>query len=484
MTIGQVAKPPQTPRCNRERQVNSQPRKLMSRGFVSLLGVSFFGAANDNIFKQVLTFMLTTGIWVNVLGPGSQAIVGLCLTVPFILLSGFAGQLADKFSKRTLILWVKIAEVPIAMIAGVGLVIGNLWLSLGALVLLAIQSSFYGPAKFGVIPDIVDEHRLSQANGLINMLTNIAVILGSLAAGPLCDLYAPVDSMVPAGVEWSSVAKGKPDLDASDSLKTNGEERRPVAVSDGPASPNKWVPGVTLFAVALLGLLSVLVFPIQEAKDAQLKFSYNPFSTYIQTFREMNGPLMTVMFSWSGFYMIGMMALLIIPEYQKILKVDYTHISYLIGILGIAVAIGSVCAGLLSGKKIRPYFIPFGAIGMTLCFALMGALTPNYATLAVLIFFTGFFAGFYIIPLQSLLQVLSPNNERGRFFGTANALSFVFSTLGSLVYWGLTGGLGIPANRVPLSCAFIAMLGTTLGMIQLKRIMAEQRRTMSDHDRT
>jgi len=192
--------------------------------------------------------------------------------------------------------------------------------------------------------------------------------------------------------------------------------------------------------------------------------------------------LMTVMFSWSGFYMIGMMALLIIPEYQTILKIDYTQTSYLVGALGVAVAIGSVTAGLLSGKKIRPYFIPFGAIGMTICFALMGSLTPTYATVASLIFLTGVFAGFYIIPLQSLLQFLSPGDERVRFFGTANALSFVFSTVGSLAYWGLTGGLGVPANRVPLACAAIAMTGTIVGIIQLNRIMAEQRRTRLEHD--
>jgi MFS family permease len=452
----------------------------MTRGFVSLLGVSFFGAANDNILKQVLTFMVATGIWAGSLGEGSQGIVGLCLTVPFILLSGYGGQLSDKFSKRTVILWVKIAEVPIAITACVGLAFGNLWLSLGGLLLLAIQSSFYGPAKFGVIPDLVDDQRLSQANGLINMLTNIAVILGSLAAGPLSDLYAPAKPVPPTTLV-RAMEHPIGDVVPQD-LPVDADLAAAAVAPAEKSSGNKWVPGIALVTVALLGLLCVSTFPPQGARDPQLKFNYNPFYTYVQTFRELDTPLMTVMFSWSGFYMIGMMALLIIPEYQVILGIDYTQTSYLVGTLGVAVAIGSVTAGLLSGKQIRPYFIPFGAIGMTVCFALMGTLTPSYLLVTSLIFLTGFFAGFYIIPLQSLLQLLSPEDERGRFFGTANALSFVFSTLGSLLYWALTGALGIPANRVPLACALIAMIGTVIGMIQLNRIMSKQKKAHTEHD--
>jgi MFS family permease len=462
----------------------SQPKKLSSPGFLALLGVSFFGAANDNVLKQVLTFMVATGIWAGALGNGSQGIVGLCLTVPFILLSGFAGQISDKYSKRTVILWVKIAEVPIALVACAGLAMGNLWLSLGALLLMAIQSAFYGPAKFGVIPDLVEQQRLSQANGLINMLTNVAVILGSLAAGPISDFYAPPANVAPAGIAAADLVAANPvdPLAAAPVPLAQQPGVQPAALppeqpvaAPAPSTLRKLTPGLALLCIALVGLFCCTFFPPQIARDPHLQFNYNPFHTYVQTFREMNSTLMTVMFSWSGFYMIGMMALLIIPEYQVILEIDYTHTSYLIGTMGVAIAVGSVAAGVLSGKQIRPYFIPFGAIGMTICFLLLGILKPTYANVAGLIFFIGFFAGFYIIPLQSLLQYLSPAGERGRFFGTANALSFVFSTFGSLAYWGITGGLGLPANRVPLVCAAIAMIGTTIGIVQLNRIMADQK---------
>ena len=163
-------------------KIDSQ-KSLLSRGFISLLGASFFGAANDNILKQFLMLMVVTGgVWANCWGPGTQGYVFLVLTIPFVLLSGFAGQLADKFSKRNVMLLVKIAEIPIALTALAGLVLQSFWFSLIALLMFAIQSSFFGPAKFGIIPALVTNNQLSKANGLLNAVTNLAIILGSLAA--------------------------------------------------------------------------------------------------------------------------------------------------------------------------------------------------------------------------------------------------------------------------------------------------------------
>lgn len=168
--------------------------KLMNQGLFSLLGVSFLGAANDNILKQILTLMVVAGgVWVNALGPGTQSYIALVLAIPFILLSGFAGQLADKYSKAKVILWVKLAEFPIAATATLGLLLGSFEISLFALLLFAIQSSFFGPAKFGIIPEIVPAEKLSQANGLVLALTNVGVILGSVLAGPLTDMYYPTE---------------------------------------------------------------------------------------------------------------------------------------------------------------------------------------------------------------------------------------------------------------------------------------------------
>lgn len=419
-------------------------QRLMNRGFLSLLSTQFLGAANDNILKQVLVFMIATGIWSGSLaegglGDGGQSVPALCLTLPFILLSGLAGQLADRYSKRNVMLVVKVAEIPIALLALLGLLTQSLWLTLGALLLLSIQSSFFGPAKYGVVPEIVGDERLSQANGMLNMFTNIAVIVGSLAAGPLCALYDP------------DPAQG--------------------------SNPLLWAPGAVLLVVAVLGLLSVLTMPRLPAANPNLKIKLDPTRTYVESIRDMGAALLSVTVAWSGFYMVGMIALLILPEYEKILPIGYTGTSLLIGLLGVSIAISSVMAGFISGRGIKPRLIPFGAFGMAVCFLLLGILEPTITSVAILIALAGLSAGFYIVPLQALLQKLSPDDERGRFLGTANAMSFLASSLGAGLYWGLSGPMGLAANRAFLACGALAILGTAVGTMQLRRLLAARTAT-------
>lgn len=404
--------------------------RLFKPGYISLLVVQFFGAANDNLLKGVLSFAVASGgVWASQLGDGGQSYVALCLTIPFILLSGFAGQLADRTSKQKVTVIVKVAEIGIALVGLTGFWVGNLWLAMSAMILLAIQSTFFGPAKYGMIPELVDDEDLSQANGTINMATNIAVIVGTLAAGPVYGWYYP--ELDPAN----------PDLPLGD--------------------PKLWVPGVAMMALAILGLGGVLFMPKLKAMDPNLKIDWNPFRLYVISLREMSKtPLLIVALAWAFFYMIGMMAILILPDYKDLLGVSATKASILLGILGVSIGVGSVLAGLISGKHIEPRMIPVGAIGMTIFFALLGTAPLKFGLVGGFIAGAGFFAGFYIVPLQALLQHLAPDNERGRFLGTANALSFVMSTVGSLLFLFARKTLEMPSNKVFLICAGLALVGS------------------------
>ena len=464
-----------------EAEPSEKDTRLFTNGFVSLLGVSFFGAANDNILKQILMLMVVGGgVWVNILGLGTQGYISLVLTIPFVFLSGYAGQLADKFSKRDIILWVKIAEIPIASFALLGLYLGSFWMSLFALLLFAIQSSFYGPAKFGIIPEVVKSHQLSQANGLINAISNVAIILGSMVAGPLTYMYYP--TIVVNEPAHSSVAPldpaqdltvGPPSVTPQDA---SNDIDKPKLIPDPSRTPQRLPIGLVLIGVSVAGLIAASRMPKTPAVDPELKFSGDFFGPHVQTFKDANRPLLVVMFSWSGFYLIGALALMLLPEYQSILGIGPTATTNLVGLLAIAIMIGSLTVGFLSGKSIRPYYSLLGAVGMTICFATMGLATMNYALLAILVFLVGFFAGFYIVPLQSLLQYLSPTDERGRFFGTANALSFVFISVAGLIYIALSR-MGLPPEKIPLACAALAAVGTLVGMIELNRITAAQKST-------
>ncbi len=381
---------------------------LLKRGFLGLLLSQFFGAMNDNVLKGILTFMVIQGgIWAGNLGEGGQGIVGVCFTIPFIILSGYAGQIADRFSKRTVTMWVKIIEIPIVIVAGIGFWLGNLWVTLLALFALTCQSAFFGPAKYGMIPELVKDSDLSRANGTINMMTNIAVIVGTLISGFVSDAYFP----------------------------QNGREGM------------IWLPLIALGLIAVAGLVAATFLDPLPPGDRNLKFDYNPFTTYIVTIREMfRTRLFMVMMAWGYFYLLAGIALFIVPEYKDVLRIDSAEASVLMGVLGVAIGIGCAVAGLISGHRIEPRLIPVGAAGLVIFFALLGWIPPwkpnldssllsvAFSNVSLLIFGAGFFAGFYIVPLQSLLQYLSPNDERGRFLGTANAVSFVFLTIAAVIY--------------------------------------------------
>jgi acyl-[acyl-carrier-protein]-phospholipid O-acyltransferase/long-chain-fatty-acid--[acyl-carrier-protein] ligase len=417
--------------------------------------------------------VVTGGLWANHLGAGTQGIVSLVLTVPFIFLSGYAGQIADKFSKRRVIWWVKAAEIPIALFALLGLLLGSFWLSLIALLLLAVQSSFYGPAKFGVIPDLVGSKRLSQANGLINAISNVAVILGSMAAGPLADLYYPTITNE-ARAELLAIDEIEVPLVESSPESQSFTDEELTVVPDPNRNPQRLPVGIALLGVALIGLGAATLMPKMSAAEPDLKMNWDLLGPHIQTFKDANRPLIVVLFSWSGFYLIGALALLQLPEYRGILGINNTQVTNLVGLLAVSIMLGSCLVGFISGKTIRPYFSLAGAIGMTVCFAIMGAFNLDYTALAIVIFLVGIFAGFYIVPLQALLQFLSPADERGRFFGTANTLSFIFVSIAGVLFI-LLAKSGLPPARIPLVCGALALIGTIVGASELKRIMAAQK---------
>ena len=420
---------------------------LVKRGFLSLVATQFFGAMNDNVLKGILMFMVIDGVWRGELGAGGQGIVSICFTIPFILLSGYAGQLADRYSKRTVTMWVKIAEVPIAIVAGIGFFTGSLWVTLVALIALTCQSSFFGPAKYGMIPELVDDSDLSRANGTINMMTNVAVIAGTLLAGTLSDRYNPLPPADPAAA---------------------------------PVPGLLWLPAVVLTLIALAGLASAACMTPLRPGDKNLKYNLNPLSTYIDTIREMStSRLLMVMMAWGYFYLLAGMALLILPEYTAVLNIDRAEASVLMGVLGVAIGVGCAVAGLISGHKIEPRLVPIGAAGLIIFFALLAAVPPSLpnmepmvrvalSNVAFFILGAGFFAGFYIIPLQALLQKLSPDDERGRFLGTANAVSFAFLTVAALLYWAIRPAFGNQPQNIFYVSSVLMAIGAAFFLWKLR----------------
>ena len=425
--------------------------KLLNKGFFALMLTQFFGALNDNLLKGILSFAVASGgIWASKLGEGGQAYVGLCLTVPFILLSGIAGQLADRNSKSRITTQVKVAEIAIAAIGFYGFLSGNIWVALGAMLLLAIQSAFFGPAKYGMIPELIADRHLSQANGSINMFTNLAAIGGTVIAGFIYGWYDP-----------------KPPIDDPTSVVS---------------AAKLWAPGTAFLLVAALGLAASTLLPKLSAARPSLKVSLNILGPYVSALKEMSrSSLLLVALAWAFFYMVGMISILILPDYRDLLDISPEKASMLMAVLGVAIGIGSVSAGLISGKRIEPRLIPVGAVGMTVFFILLGSTPLSFGLAAALLTGAGIFAGLYIVPLQSLLQHLSPADERGRFLGTANGLSFVFSTTGSLLFLFLRKSQGMPSNRIFLVTGILSILGTGILLWRLRKLFNDPKARGDSH---
>ncbi len=396
-----------------------------TKGLVALLVAQFMGAANDNILKTLLGFFVVRGMWEGKLGEGGQGIIALCLFVPFIFFSGWAGPIADRFSKRTIAIQMKWLELPLAVTAGCGFIFDNFWLTAVAMILLATQSTFFSPAKYGMIPELVPKPSISRSNGLLNMTTNIAVITGMLVAGIIST------SMEVVRVDDLAISS--------------------ISIS--------LLPGIVLSVVAIVGIGAIVWLPKLKPLDPTTSIPINPFSSYIATIKEIWGtPLFTCAIAWAFFYLLATVALLVVTELGVVLHVDDTQVSFLLASIGIAVGGGSLAAGFLSKGGIRLELSRRGAIAMIIVLASAGLAPTTYWVMLVCLVGLGLSAGFYAIPLQSLMQLLPVPAHRGRVLATSNAISFLFMAIGSLAYWGCRPIFGNDPQHIFVLCSFMAAI--------------------------
>ena len=417
------------------RNVNAETNKSNigsgKRGLTALLIAQFMGAANDNILKMLLSFAVVNGIWQGKLGQGGQGLIALCLFVPFILFSGWAGPLADRHSKRTIAILMKWCELPLAIAAGVGFVTGNFWLTAITMILLATQSTIFSPAKYGMIPELVPERAISRANGILNMTTNIAVITGMIAAGIVSEYFQQ-------GELLEQSASQNPSLIALVKI---------------------WLPGIVLVGVAIIGIVAIFWLPKLKALDPKIHIPINPMSSYISTGKEMwKSQLFRCAIAWALFYLLATVALLVVTELGKPLQASDVTVSYLLASIGVAVGIGSLTAGLISKKGVRIKLSRVGSIGLFVSLLVVGVLPVSFWLVLVCLVCLGFFAGLYAVPLQSLMQLLALPERRGRVLATSNAISFLFMAMGSLAYWACRPIFGNSPQYIFILCSGVALI--------------------------
>jgi acyl-[acyl-carrier-protein]-phospholipid O-acyltransferase/long-chain-fatty-acid--[acyl-carrier-protein] ligase len=398
------------------------PEGLWNRGFVSLLATQFFEAASDNVIKGTLSFAVAAGApWERSFWTGGNGLVGLVFVAPFVLLSAFGGRIADRHSKSRVTVVLKALSLGVAAFTAVEFARGSAWGALAALAAFSTVSAFFGPVKYGMIAELVGRDRIARANGIVNMATNVAVIVGMLVAGLVAHRWK-------AGF-----------------------------VDGAPSGESAWLPGIAMGVAVALGFLTCLTLPRLAPQDPGLPVDLNPFSTYASTLRDMaRGPLLAVALAWTFFYFVAATVLLVLPDYTQFLAVTDEGTSLLMAGLGVAIGSGCVAAAYLDRPWRRAAFVRLGALGLGAGFLALGLAPPSFGLTMALLAATGAVAGFYIIPLQSMLQALAPDDRRGRVLGTANGLSFVMGGAGSALFLALRQA-GMPSNRVFLVLAALCV---------------------------
>jgi acyl-[acyl-carrier-protein]-phospholipid O-acyltransferase/long-chain-fatty-acid--[acyl-carrier-protein] ligase len=455
------------------------PKSLWNRGFIALLITQFTVAFNDNAFRWLLVPIgkeYANEDNIRLLG-------GAFLIVPFILWASIAGFVTDRFSRRNTVIWCKAIELVLLAIA-VGVVClgptvspigvwdgidadgnpasGNIMapggtmkitLLLGILFLLGSQAAFFSPSKYGLIPDIVPEKSISAANGIMMMLTMLAIVSGMIVGGYVFAWTTLFDTAVNAAGIEDKVAVGI------------------------PGGNNVWITALVLVGMAGIGLLSSFFIPKMNAVDPKAKFPKNPVW---QTGKDLAAlfsyrALFWVAIASAFFWGLGALAQNNIDKYAtEYLMVSQEYVTPLAALLTLGIGIGAAFCGYLSGKRIEMGLVPIGAFFMGLFILILG-FTPGYETEvgkgfglehsytpyifgAIIMFLAGLGAGLYDIPLAAYIQKNSPREQRGRMIAAYNFCTFsamliftglgwfgakIFSTWGggyaSLIIWIATG---------------------------------------------
>lgn len=399
---------------------DSTEKSSKRRGYHALLGLlssQFLGAFNDNVYKIVLSLLTANQALATGEGSSAIALIGAIFILPFVLFSGYAGYVADVFSKRTVLITAKCLEI-VSMGLGIfAFLAGQLPLMLGVLFLMALQSTFFSPAKYGILPELLPDRDLSRANGLMEMGTFLAIILGT-SIGSF--LFAT----------WN------------DQLER---------------------VGLVLLGLALVGSLASLTIPPVPASGSHKSFPLNPWAEIALGLKRLTHEkvLWLAALGTAYFWFLGaLLQMDLILLGKEVMQLNDTQVGLLATFLAIGIGTGSLAAGRLSGDTVELGLVPLGSIGMGIFSLLLSGSASSYAQTAAMLVGLGFSGGLFIIPLQAFLQQRSGAQERGRVLATTNFLTTVGILIASGALWLLRDFLGIQADTI-IALSGVCTFGAT-----------------------
>jgi 1-acyl-sn-glycerol-3-phosphate acyltransferase len=429
----------------------SQFSLLTQKRFAPFFWTQFLGAFNDNLFKTALLVSLTYDAlrWTT-MSPSllTNLIPGLFI-LPYVLFSATAGQIAEKVEKARLSRYVKMLEIAIMGIAGIGWMTHTLWLLIAAVIGMGIHSTLFGPVKYAYLPQNLKTEELVGGNGMIEMGTFVGILLGQILGDVLVMQQRWGVELVAAGA---------------------------------------------LFA-ALLGLFASYRIPVSPAPQPDLKISANFFAESIRNiaFSSKNRTVFLSMLGNSWFWFYGAVVLSQFPVFSKdYLHGDHSVFVLLLIVFSIGVGAGSLLCEKLSGGKVEIGLVPFGSIGLTvfgidLYFASLGYTNTATVDMAGLLAQTGIiriladialigvFGGLFIVPLFALIQTRCDPAHISRTIAGMNILNALFMVVSAGMAVALLGyGFTIPELFLITAClnALVAIYIFSLVPEFLVRFMA------------
>ncbi|MGO9227652.1 MAG: acyl-[ACP]--phospholipid O-acyltransferase [Bryobacteraceae bacterium] len=380
---------------------------LQQRGFQAFLWTQFLGAFNDNVYKIVVSMRAVHVAATTGSGSEYLSLAGAVFVVPFLLFSGYSGHLADSISKRTVLISVKVFEVAVMLLGLAAFFSTSIELMLAVLFLMALHSTVFSPAKYGIVPEILGDEDLSRANALLEMSTFVAIVLGTSIGTFLF-------------VHW----KNQP-----------------------------WNMGLTMVAVAALGLAASLRIARVRPAGTTSRFRLNPLSEVITGTKHLlaDRPLWLTVLAISYFWFLGyffQMDLLLFGS--EVLHVSDLRIGLLVTCLAVGIGAGSMLAGRLSGDKVELGLVPLGSILMAVFSVLLYAARGSYQWSAAMLALLGAASGLFIVPLNAYLQQRSEAREKGRLIATNNFYNTVGLLLASATLWLMHDRLHVSPDKLIL----------------------------------
>lgn len=387
------------------------PRLYRDVAFWGMTATQLFGAFNDNLFKQLMLLLAVPVGLGAVFQQDQQGLATIVFSLPFVLFSGYAGFLADRYSKQPIIVLAKVAEIVVMLLGLLAFLCYSVTGYTGLLVVLFLmgaQSAFFGPPKYGILPEMLRGQDLPRANGVLVMTTFLAIIFGTAGAGLLGEWFLD------------------PDL--------------PLEVT----AHRMWIGSLFCIGIAVVGTLTSLLVRWVPPAQPELRFRWSALTLPPESRRVLreDPPLLLAILATCIFWLVSGVAIQAINSLGLVqLDAGKLKTSIMTAIIGLGIALGAVIAGKLCRGRANPRVVTAGAWGLVLLFLAMSISLPGKVhllgytgSLAALVL-TGVAAGFFAIPVQVLIQARPPDGLKGRMIAVMNQTNFLAIMLSGFVYY-------------------------------------------------